>query len=125
MKQRHRIFIQEYCQTFNASEAARRAGYKGRSDVIGARLLVNVSIKAEIARIVDGFRQAELPAMRQAAINLWQMVMQGGEGISMRDRLKASELLAKCSGLFTDRVEISTADGAKIQYITLPETARE
>lgn len=35
-------------QTWNASEAARQAGYAGDPTVIGSRLLVNVSIQAEI-----------------------------------------------------------------------------
>lgn len=36
-------FVTEYLKCFNAAEAARNAGYKGRSDVEGARLLVNLS----------------------------------------------------------------------------------
>jgi len=125
VKQRHRIFIQEYCQTFNASEAARRAGYRSKANVVGPRLLANVSIRAEIRRAVDTYLEAGKPAIRKAVIDLLLTVIEGGEGVTMRDRLKASEILAKYSGLLTDRVEISAADGATIQYITLPETARE
>lgn len=44
------LFIQEYLKCFNAAEAARLAGYKGRSDVEGARLLVNLSEYLETAR---------------------------------------------------------------------------
>lgn len=44
------LFIQEYLKCFNAAEAARLAGYKGRSDVEGARLLVILSEYLEPAR---------------------------------------------------------------------------
>lgn len=50
MKAKWLAFINEYFKDWNGSAAARRAGYKGRSDVIAARLLGNVSIKAEIDR---------------------------------------------------------------------------
>jgi hypothetical protein len=44
------LFITEYLKSFNAAEAARLAGYKGRSDVEGARLLVILSDYLEDAR---------------------------------------------------------------------------
>jgi len=44
------LFITEYLKCFNAAEAARLAGYKGRSDVEGARLLVILSDYLEQAR---------------------------------------------------------------------------
>lgn len=53
MTNRRRIFIDEYLKCWNASEAARRAGYKSRSNTAGSRLLSNVDIKAEIERRID------------------------------------------------------------------------
>jgi phage terminase small subunit len=47
------IFVNEYLKCFNASEAARRAGYNGKSNVIGAQLLANLSIREEIERRVS------------------------------------------------------------------------
>lgn len=46
LNRRQQVFVEEYLRCFNASEAARRAGYKGKPSVIGARLLADVSIKA-------------------------------------------------------------------------------
>lgn len=37
-------------QCWNASEAARQVGYKGKANVTGPRILANVSIQAEIER---------------------------------------------------------------------------
>jgi phage terminase small subunit len=46
LTRRQRLFVEEYLTCWNASEAARRAGYTGEASVIGARLLVNVSVLA-------------------------------------------------------------------------------
>lgn len=49
LSNRQRAFIEYYLTCWNASEAARRSGYKGKNaDVVGARMLVNVGIAAAI-----------------------------------------------------------------------------
>lgn len=48
MNAKQKAFLEFYLQTRNASEAARLAGYKGKPNVIGPRLLANVSIKAAV-----------------------------------------------------------------------------
>ena len=48
MNTKQTVFVNEYLRCWNSSEAARRAGYNGKSNVIGPRLLADVSIKAEI-----------------------------------------------------------------------------
>jgi phage terminase small subunit len=50
---RQRVFVEEYLICWNASEAARRAGYKGKPNVVGPRLLANVSIQEAIRARVD------------------------------------------------------------------------
>lgn len=45
---RQRLFVEEYLQCWNGSEAARRAGYTGKADVIAARLLGKVSIQERV-----------------------------------------------------------------------------
>lgn len=48
------VFVNEYLRCWNSAEAARRAGYNGKSNVVGPRLLADVSIKAEIdARLAE------------------------------------------------------------------------
>lgn len=47
---KQQVFIDEYLNCLNASEAARRAGYNGKSNVVGSQLLANLSIEAEIDR---------------------------------------------------------------------------
>lgn len=53
LTRRQKVFVEYYLQTWNASESARLAGYKGQSNVIGPRLLADVSIKALIDRRTD------------------------------------------------------------------------
>jgi len=56
---KRRRFVEAYLQTWNASEAARRAGYKGDANTIGPRLLANVGIQAFIkVRMVETSMQA-------------------------------------------------------------------
>jgi phage terminase small subunit len=47
---KRRQFVEEYLRCWNASEAARRAGYKGKPNVVGPRLLAIVSIQNEVKR---------------------------------------------------------------------------
>lgn len=61
------IFVNEYLKCWNASEAARRAGYNGKSNVIGARLLADVSIKEEIQRRVDEIKMSADEALIRLA----------------------------------------------------------
>lgn len=41
-------FVNFYLRSWNASDAARRAGYKGDANTVGPRLLANVGIRAAI-----------------------------------------------------------------------------
>ena len=51
---RQRLFVDEYLSCWNATEAARRAGYKGRPDSVGPQLLRNIRIAALVkAKIED------------------------------------------------------------------------
>lgn len=45
---KQQVFVEQYLVCWNSSEAARRAGYNGKANVIGPRLLADVSIKAMI-----------------------------------------------------------------------------
>ena len=65
---RQKVFIDEYLQYFNASEAARRAGYSVKtSGSIGQRLLKDVEIKALIdARIAESHMSADEALKRLA-----------------------------------------------------------
>lgn len=50
LNDRQRAFVEFYLTCWNASEAARRAGYKTKANVAGAENLANPSIRAEIEK---------------------------------------------------------------------------
>lgn len=126
LSERRRRFVAAYIETLNQSEAARRAGYKQRADVAGARLVVNGSVKAEISRRLQNRRDAAKDTDAENVLKLWRSV-QTDENLPMSYRIKASELLAKFSGILTDKLEITGKDGQplKIEYEQLPITAKE
>jgi len=124
LNERRKKFISAYLETLNASEAARQAGYKDRANQAGYQLLTNTDIQAIISQELKTRMDADRESVKARVLSLWNAVSATSTE-SMRDRLKASELLAKYAGLLTERVEITGKDGAPIEYIKLPETAKE
>lgn len=54
LSNRQRVFVEEYLHSWNASEAARKAGYKTKAAVAGSRLLTKANVQAAIeARISE------------------------------------------------------------------------
>ncbi len=124
LNERRKKFISAYLETLNASEAARQAGYKDRANQAGYQLLTNTDIQAIISQELKTRMDADRESVKARVLSLWNAVSATSTE-SMRDRLKASELLAKYAGLLTERLEITGKDGAPIEYIKLPETAKE
>lgn len=104
-------FIDNYCgvSNGNATDAARKAGYKGNEDTlkqVACQNLTKVYIKEEIDRILSQ-KKADSIANRQQRQRFWSRMMNGeldGISVSNSDRLKASELLGKSEADFTDNV---------------------
>jgi phage terminase small subunit len=94
MNNRQRVFVEEYLRCWNASEAARRAGYRGKPNVIGARLLADVSISAEISR-----RLAELKM--------------GTDEVLVRLAEQARGTMADFLDVKGDRIDLAKAKRAK------------
>ena len=140
---RQEIFIAEYVKVWNASEAARRAGYNGRSNTAGNQLLSNTDIAAEIER-----RKALLiMAAEEVAVRLTEQgragyaeyfnehggvdldrLLRDGKGhlikkikptkegieIEFYDAQTALSLLAKINGQLRDRTELTGKNGGDI-----------
>jgi phage terminase small subunit len=131
---KQRVFIEEYLATWNATEAARRAGY-AYPNVEGSRLLVNDSIAAEIeARIAEKVMSANEVLVRLAeqaraeqnryltpeGINLEALLRDGkghlvkgiketkyGQEIEFYDAQAALVHIGKHHGIFTDKVDVN------------------
>lgn len=55
---KQRAFLEAYLECWNASEAARRAGYNGKSNVAGPQLLANLSIRQAIRERLNGMQMS-------------------------------------------------------------------
>ena len=106
MTTRQEKFVEFYSACGNASEAARKAGYKTKSNVIGAELLANPSIKAKIREKNKNNSKATIASGKELK-EFWTKMLQDKKE-DPKNRLKASELLGKTKGLFLDRVQMST-----------------
>lgn len=130
--ERRKKFIAEYLKTLNASQAARNAGYKGRSDVAGARLLVNDKVRAEVSRRIAEAMGSEKDGLRRRIVNELQSEAfatvedKDADGNTIvrpsANKIKALELLAKYAKLLDDTPIVNNIN-IPIQY--LPESAKE
>ena len=118
MTHRQELFIQEYLNSLNATQSAIRAGYSPKTAYsIGQRLLKNVEVLHAINTAMNE-RKITLIATREQRQEFWTSVMLDTD-TAMKDRLKASELLGKSEGDFTDKVQ------ANISGMTLADLVME
>lgn len=106
---KQRAFADYYIETGNATEAARRAGYK-KPNVQGSHNLEKLSIKSYIEERVKASDEKRI-AKGEEVLEYLTKVMRGEEkdqfglDASLQDRTKAAELLGKRYRLFVDKVE--------------------
>ena len=120
---KQRRFVQEYLIDLNATQAAIRAGYsKNSARQVGTENLSKPSIKQAIEerlKQIDEEKTADAKEIRE----FWTKVMRGEEkdtvlrydneghqveteiDVSMKDRIRASELMGKSFAMFTDKVD--------------------
>lgn len=121
-------FADEYILCGNATEAAVKAGYSGKTaGVVGAENLKKPNIKSYIDERLAELK-SEKVADQQEVLEFLTSVMRGekteqvlrgqGEGvqtiddieIGAKDRIKAAELLGKRHRLWTDKVEAEVSN---------------
>ena len=96
LTRKREAFIREYVKDWNASAAARRAGYApARSDVEGSRLLADARVKRRIEAIVAE-RARESTVSLEEAIRLLSADMR--EAKTVADRARAGHLLGRWMG---------------------------
>jgi len=136
---RQQRFVSAYLINFNASEAARAAGYKGKwAHTVGPRMSANVRIQEAITERLAGVMGAEFATVKHKVLvelqkeafeseSLIEDVGPKGGTVTKANpnKMKALELLAKYAGLLIEKHEHTGKDGGPIEYQTLPETAKE
>lgn len=118
LTKQQQVFVDEYLKCFNASEAARQAGYKSRSDVIGSQLLGIPSVKALIdARIAASHMSADealqLLAEMARGERPTKKVISDTEDSETFDTIAALDKVLRAHGKYKDNVDLTTG-GEKI-----------
>lgn len=107
---KQQAWIDYYKQGHTATEAARLAGYKAKSDKafqnIGSE---NLGKLGDYIKDRDAVLEASRIADMEEINAFWTETMRD-ETAERRDRLKASELRAKAAGGFVDKVQVSGLD---------------
>ena len=107
LTEKQKAWVDYYEQGHTATEAARLAGYKARSNnsfqSIGAE---NLRKLADFVKDRDTVLETPRIADMEEINAFWTETMRD-ESADRRDRLKASELRAKCLGAFLERKEVT------------------
>ena len=108
---KQRAFVEAY--QGNASQAAIEAGYSAKTaEWQGPQLLQKPHVREAIKKRQD-IESRERIANRQERQAFWTKIM-FDPNENMKDRLRASELLGKSECDFTERHEVTGADGAAL-----------
>ena len=128
MNNRQQLFCEEYLKDLNATKPAIRAGYSEKTAYSqGQRLLKNVEIKNRLQEIREKIQDENIATIKDieeflslslngemeeevisvvAEIEGSSKVVKTKKQISLRDRIKAAELLGKRYGLWTEKQEV-------------------
>lgn len=123
LKPKELIFAEEWLKTTNATQSAIKAGYSARTAYsAGNRLLKKVDVKQYIDERLAEMKESSI-ADTNEVMQFLSSTMRGdipdqfGLDPALNDRIKAAELLGKRYKMFTDKQEISGADGEPIKVI--------
>lgn len=127
---KQQLFVDNYCG--NAADAARKAGYS-HANRQGYRLLTHVDVKAAIIERESREHQEKV-LTRQERQELWTRIALGLESetvfiqgklkkipVSMSNRLKALECLAKSEGDFMHKIEVGMDIQQELESMTKEE----
>lgn len=135
LTEKQKRWIDYYIETGNATEAARLAGYRAKSESslnsIGAQNLIKLKVfideklsakaDARIAKQDEVLRHLTA-AMRGELTEEAVLVVDGDvrrvqKGAALKDRNRAAELLAKRYGLLTEKVELGEQASGRIEEL--------
>lgn len=138
LTEKQRRFVEAYAETANATESARRAGYKGDDNtlaVTGARLLRNTKVASGLQKLTEPLHAAAIMSAQER--QAWLTAIARGEvpevylvdGVPMegparlKERLSAADQLNKMQSSYTEKREVEHK-GAAVQ-VYLPSNDRD
>ncbi|MCW4359526.1 terminase small subunit [Bacillus altitudinis] len=109
LTERQKRFCDFYIETGNATESARLAGYKGKNlNRVASQNLSKLDIQRYIEERNVQLEEERIANMREVKV-FWTTILRD-EHAEMKDRLKASEFIAKTNAAFTEKVEYNGND---------------
>ena len=112
---KQQAFADYYIASGNATESAIKAGYsKKTAKQMGTENLSKPYLKQYIAEMSKKIQNERIADMQEVK-EFWSNLMRDDE-TEKRDRLKASEYIAKTNGAFLDKVEHSGEVVTKINF---------
>ena len=105
---KQKMFADEYIKTGNAKQSYINAGYSARgnaAEAAASRLLRNVKVRDYIRQRNKELDRDTIADMQEVK-EFWTNILRN-KAADSKDRLKASELIAKTNGAFLDRIENS------------------
>ena len=105
---KQKMFADEYIKHGNATQAYKNAGYKAEgnaAEAAASRMLRSVKVRDYIRQRNKELDKATIADMVEIK-EFWTNLVRAEE-VDLKDRLKASELIAKTNGAFLDKVEHS------------------
>lgn len=105
---KQKMFADGYIKTGNAKQSYINAGYSARenaAEAAASRLLRNVKVRDYIRQRNKELDKNTIADMQEVK-EFWTNLLRDKE-TDTKDRLKASELIAKTNGAFLDRIENS------------------
>jgi phage terminase small subunit len=103
LTEKQQRFVDYYLASGNAEEAATKAGYNARGNT--TKLLQNTTIQNAIKernKQIESDRIASMEEVKQ----FWTITMRSNEA-DLKDRLKASEYIAKTNAAFIEKQQIT------------------
>lgn len=114
LTKKQKAFIDYYKQGYNATESARLAGYKASNEhSLGNIGSENLGKLGEIIKENEDEIKSTRIATIEEVNEFWTKIIKD-ENEKTSDRLKASELRARCAGAFIDNVNVNGAPMAVI-----------
>lgn len=102
-------FVQEYIVDYNATQAAKRAGYSEKTAYSnGQRLLKHAEVQAAIKEIQNKATDKAIVDRNMVLAGLLKEAEFKGQGASHAARVSAWEKIGKTMGMFIDKTENNT-----------------
>lgn len=100
---KQQAFCREYLKDFNATQAAKRAGYSDKTSYSqGQRLLKKAEVKIEIAGLLSEIEAISTVEVAEIVAELRKLAFNRLGFLNNADKLRALELLGRYKAMFTD-----------------------